>query len=92
MLIKEFAIAAAAIVVLAGGTIAADVATAPDAQAACYGSVSLYKGKNNSCSKARHWNAIRNSTSKYGSWVGRGGWSSQSQCWADVVSYGMTAK
>ncbi|MET4051703.1 hypothetical protein ABID81_001047 [Frigoribacterium sp. PvP054] len=29
---------------------------------------------------------------KYGSWVGRGGWSSQSQCWANVVSYGMTAK
>jgi hypothetical protein len=78
-------------VVCAG--VALDTATAPNASAAaCYGSVSMWKGKNNSCSSARHWDAIKNSNAKYGAWVGRGKWSQQNACWANVVSYGMTAK
>lgn len=78
--------------VVAGG-VALDSATAPDANAACYGSVTLMKGKNNSCSNgARHWNAIKNAPSKYGLWVSRGGTSKQTLCWANVVSYGMTAR
>ena len=92
MLIKRFAIVAAVAIVLAGGTIAADVATAPEAQAACYGSVNQFMGKNNSCSTARHWNAFRTASSKYGPWVSRGRWSKQPVCWANVVSYGMTAR
>ncbi|NRD26939.1 hypothetical protein [Frigoribacterium sp. VKM Ac-2836] len=92
MLIKRFAIAAAVTIVLAGGTIAADVATAPEAQAACYGSVTRSMGKNNSCTRARHWNAIRQSNTRYGPWVTRGKWSKQAACWVNVVSYGMTAR
>jgi hypothetical protein len=77
--------------VVAGG-VAVDTVTAPETKAACYGSVSLMKGKNNSCSSARHWNAIKNAPSKYGAWVGKGKWSQQKLCWANVVSYGMTAR
>ncbi|WP_146244203.1 hypothetical protein [Curtobacterium sp. MCBD17_032] len=78
--------------IISGG-LAVDAAAAPAADAAaCYGSVSLLKGKNNTCSSARHWNAIRNAKSKYGDWVGRSRWSSQRACWANVVSYGMTAR
>jgi hypothetical protein len=73
-------------------SIADDIRTAPAAHAACYGSVSTMKGKNNTCSSARHWNAIKNSASKYGAWVEKGKWSEQKYCWANVVSVGMTAK
>ena len=92
-MITKLVLGAAVVGTLVSGTVALDAATAPRAEAAaCYGSVSLLKGKNNTCSSARHWNAIRNSSSKYGAWVGRSGWSYQSLCWANVVSYGMTAR
>ena len=57
-----------------------------------YGSVSMWQGKNNSCSSARHWDAIKNSNAKYAGWAARGSWSRQGTCWANVVSYGMTAR
>lgn len=92
-MIAKVILGAAVVGTIASGALALDVASAPRAEAAaCYGSVSLLKGKNNTCSSARHWNAIRGSSSKYGAWVGRGGWSHQRLCWANVVSYGMTAR
>lgn len=92
MSVKKLVVGAAVVAVLAGGGIVADVASAPQAQAACYGSVSMWQGKNDSCSSARHWDAIKNANAKYGPWVGKGSWSRQGACWANVVSYGMTAR
>lgn len=93
MSIKDVVLGAVVLGSVVGGGIAVDTVTAPEASAACYGSVTLMKGKNNSCGNgARHWNAIRNAPSKYGDWVGKGRVSSQKLCWANVVSYGMTAR
>ncbi|MCY1694167.1 hypothetical protein [Curtobacterium sp. SL109] len=92
-MITKFVLGAAIIGTVISGGIALDVARAPEAKAAaCYGSVSIWKGKNNTCSSARHWDAIKNSNAKYGAWVGKGKWSQQNACWANVVSYGMTAR
>jgi hypothetical protein len=92
-MITKFVLGAAIIGTVVSGGIALDVARAPEAKAAaCYGSVSIWKGKNNTCSSARHWDAIKNSNAKYGAWVGKGKWSRQNACWANVVSYGMTAR
>lgn len=92
MSVKRFVLGATLIALTAGGGIAVDTASAPPAQAACYGSVSMWQGKNNSCSSARHWDAIQNSNAKYAGWAARGSWSRQGTCWANVVSYGMTAR
>jgi hypothetical protein len=92
MSIKQFIVGAAVVAVLAGGGVAVDVASAPEAQAACYGSVSMWQGKNHSCPKARHWDAIKKSSTRCAPWVGKGSWSRQGACWANVVSYGMTAR
>lgn len=92
-MITKFVLGAAIIGTVVSGGIALDIAKAPEAKAAaCYGSVSIWKGKNNTCSSARHWDAIKNSNAKYGAWVGKGKWSQQNACWANVVSYGMTAR
>ncbi|MBF4582901.1 hypothetical protein ITJ54_09500 [Curtobacterium sp. VKM Ac-2865] len=92
-MISKFVLGAAVIGTVVSGGIALDIAKAPEAKAAaCYGSVSIWKGKNNTCSSARHWDAIKNSNAKYGAWVGKGKWSQQNACWANVVSYGMTAR
>lgn len=92
-MITKFVLGAAVIGTVVSGGIALDVVRAPEAKAAaCYGSVSIWKGKNNTCSSARHWDAIKNSNAKYGAWVGKGKWSQQNACWANVVSYGMTAR
>jgi len=37
---------------------------------------------------ARHWDAIRNTTPKYGNWARAGEWSVQAACWPNVVLYG----
>lgn len=92
MSIKKVMLGAAVLGTVVAGGLVTDVATAPEAKAACYGSVTVMKGKNNTCSSARHWNAIKNAPSKYGAWVGKGGWSKQTLCWANVVSHGMTAR
>jgi hypothetical protein len=92
-MITKLVLGAAVVGAVLSGSLAVDTATAPEAKAGtCYGSVSLLKGKNNTCSSARHWNAIRNAKSRYGDWVGRSRYSVQKACWANVVSYGMTAK
>ena len=92
-MITKSVLVAAVVGTLVSANLAFDVATAPEAEAAaCYGSVSIWKGKNNTCSSARHWDAIKNAKSKYGVWVGRGRYSTQNACWANVVSYGMTAR
>lgn len=92
MSIKNVLLGVAVLGAVVAGGVAVDTATAPEAKAACYGSVTLMQGKNNSCSSARHWNAIKNAPSKYGEWVGKGKISRQKLCWANVVSYGMTAR
>ncbi|MCS6581603.1 MULTISPECIES: hypothetical protein [Curtobacterium] len=92
MSIKNVVLGAVVLGSVAGGGIAVDTVTAPEASAACYGSVSIWKGKNNSCSSARQWDAIKNKDPRYGKWVTRGNWSQQTACWANVVSYGMTAR
>jgi hypothetical protein len=92
MTITKVLLGAAVFGTIVTGGIAVDSASAPEAQAACYGSVSIWKGKNNSCSSARHWDAIKNSSPHYGKWVTKGLWSQQTACWANVVSYGMTAR
>ncbi|WP_423923322.1 hypothetical protein ACPEEZ_04720 [Frigoribacterium sp. 2-23] len=82
---------AAALSLVIGGAVVVDTATAPNAEAACTSNITIWKGKNASCSKsARHWDAIKNTTPRYGKWVTRGHYSSQTACWANVVSYGMT--
>lgn len=93
MTIKSEVLGAAVLGMVVVGGLAVDTVTAPEATAACYGSVTVLKGKNISCTNgARHWNVIRNAGTKYGLWVGRGGWSKQPLCWANVVSHGMTAR
>lgn len=93
MSITKLLLGAAIVGTVVSGGIAFDAASAPKASAAtCYGSVGTWKGKNNSCSSARHWDAIKNAPSKYGAWVGKSKWSQQGACWVNVVSYGMTAR
>lgn len=92
MSIKNVVLGVAVLGSVVAGGVAVDTATAPEAKAACYGSVTIWKGKNNSCSSARHWDAIKNQDPRYGAWVGKGKWSQQAACWANVVSYGMTAR
>ncbi|WIE65444.1 hypothetical protein DEI99_002610 [Curtobacterium sp. MCLR17_036] len=91
MSIKNVVLGMAVLGSVVGGGLAVDAATAPEANAACYGSVTLTKGKNNSCTSARNWNVIKNKGTKYGNWAGRGAWSYEAACWVNVVSYGMTA-
>lgn len=92
MSIKNVLLGAAVLGAVVAGGVAVDTVTAPEAKAACYGSVSIWKGKNVSCKgNARHWDAIKNKDPRYGKWVGKGKWSEQTACWANVVSYGMTA-
>jgi hypothetical protein len=92
-MITKVVLGAAVVGTVIGGALTLDAVTAPGAEAAtCSGSVSIWKGKNNTCSSARHRDAIKNAKSKYGSWVGRGRYSVQNACWANVVSYGMTAR
>ncbi|MDP9736916.1 MULTISPECIES: hypothetical protein [unclassified Curtobacterium] len=89
----KFVLGAAIVGMVISAGIALDAGSAPGAEAAsCYGSVSTWKGKNNTCGSARHWDAIRNADARYGPWVGKKKWSQQSACWANVVSYGMTAR
>jgi hypothetical protein len=93
MSITRMLLGAAVIGTIASGGIVLDSVAAPEASAACYGSVTQMKGKNVSCpSTARHWNVIKNHGTEYGLWVGKGSWSQQKLCWANVVSVGMTAK
>ncbi|OIH98252.1 MULTISPECIES: hypothetical protein [unclassified Curtobacterium] len=93
MSIKNVVLGMAVLGSVMGGGLAVDAATAPEANAACYGSVSTFKGKNNSCSRgARHWDVIKGKDTAYGNWADRGSWSSQRACWINVVSYGMTAR
>jgi hypothetical protein len=91
-MLKNIVLGAAVLGTVLTGGVVVDTATAPDANAACYGSVSLWQGKNYSCSTARHWDVVKNSGSRYGNWAGRSQWSLQTACWPNVVSYGMTAK
>ena len=92
MVVRKLLLGVVVAAVVTGGGMVADIAAAPEAHAACYGSVSMWKGKNNSCSTARHWDSIKNAPSRYGAWVGKARWSQQSACWANVTSDGMTAK
>jgi hypothetical protein len=92
-MLKNIVLGAAVVGTVLTGGVVVDTATAPDANAACYGSVSTWKGTNYTCGNgARHWDAIKNGNPKYGAWVGRGKVSSQLACWPNVVSYGMTAR
>ncbi|GAA4675194.1 hypothetical protein [Frondihabitans cladoniiphilus] len=78
--------------VAAVGGIAVDTATAPEASALpCVQNVSTWQAFNKCAARpAHHWDAIRNSASKYGNWASAGQWSKQGVCWANVVSYGYT--
>jgi hypothetical protein len=83
--------AAATVVVLRVG---ADMARAPEASAVeCVQSVTTWQAYNKCAGvPARHWDAIKNSASKYGNWASAGQWSKQSSCWANVVSFGYSLK
>lgn len=90
-LTHRLALLAAGTMVVTGGLAVAEAASSPAANAACYTGLTVMQAKNVSCKpKMRHWNAIKNSTSKYGAWVPPGQISRQSLCWANVVSHGVT--
>lgn len=90
MSIRNLLIGGAVLATVVSGGIVTDIARAPDAEAACYGSVSTWKGKNVSCPlEARHFDAIKHSAYQYAPWATRGNFSEQRACWANVVSYGM---
>ncbi|MBN9630465.1 hypothetical protein [Leifsonia sp. TF02-11] len=87
---------------LAGSTAAAalmigvvvDTSEAPEVAAVeCVQNVTKWQAYNKCAGvPARHWDAIRNSTPRYGNWATAGNWSVQSACWPDVVSYGYSLK
>ena len=90
---RKFLAAGAVAVVLATGAVV-DTAQAPEASAVeCVQNVSIWQAYNKCAGvPARHWDAIRNSSAKYGNWATAGSWSVQSGCWPNVVSYGYSLK
>lgn len=90
---KMFIMSALIGVVVSGGLIADGVNGAPAEAATCVNRISTWKAYNE-CSprEARHWDAIKNSKTKYGNWASRGKWSNQSACWLNVVSYGASLR
>ncbi|MGO4299020.1 hypothetical protein [Leifsonia sp. RAF41] len=89
---KLLAASAVAAAILTG--VGIDTARAPEASAVeCVQSVSTWQAYNKCAGvPARHWDAIRNSASKYGNWASAGQWSKQTSCWANVVSFGYSLK
>lgn len=84
----------AAVTALAVVGVGIDVARAPEASAVeCVQNVTTWQAYNKCAGvPARHWDAIKNSASKYGNWASAGQWSKQTSCWANVVSYGYSLK
>lgn len=93
MLIRKTVASAGVMVAVAAG-LTLDTVRAPQASAVeCVQNVSTWQAYNKCAGvPARHWDAIRNSASKYGNWASAGQWSKQSSCWANVVSYGYSLK
>lgn len=93
MSIRKLLAVSAVAAALVTGTVV-DTAEAPHASAVeCVQSVTIWQAYNKCAGvPARHWDAIKNSASKYGNWASAGQWSKQSACWANVVSYGYSLK
>jgi hypothetical protein len=93
-MLKKIVIGAAVIGALVSASVVADTTTALRAGALeCVGRVTTWQAYNECAAvPARHWDAIKNSASKYGNWASAGQWSKQSSCWANVVSYGYSLK
>jgi len=93
MSIRKFLAAGAVAAALVTG-VGIDTARAPEASAVeCVQNVTIWQAYNKCAGvPARHWDAIKNSASKYGNWASAGQWSKQASCWANVVSYGYSLK
>lgn len=90
-MITKFVLGAAIIGTVVSGGIALDAAVAPEASAAaCWGQITQTKGKNyTGCGSARHFNILRNGTTKTGNKAGANTWSYETACWAGINQYGM---
>lgn len=93
MSIRKFLAGSAVAGVLLTGALV-DTTQAPEAAAAeCVQNVTIWQAYNKCAGvPARHWDAIKNSTPKYGNWATAGNWSNQAACWPNVVSYGYSLK
>jgi hypothetical protein len=91
MNISKVLLGAAVIGTIVSGGVALDTATAPEAKAAaCWGQITLTKGKNyTGCGVAAHFNIINNKTKKFGNNAGANSWSYETLCYANVTQYGM---
>ncbi len=84
----------AAVALAAGGLTASNlVAPEPAAAASCsVSNLGWWSVKNVTCKSARHLSVLSNGVTKYGAWVGKGGTSKQSACWAGATKYGFEVK
>lgn len=91
MSIKNVMLGALVLGTVVSGGVVVDAATATEAKAAaCWGQITLTKGKNyTGCGRAAHFNIIKNSTKKFGNTVGANAWSYEALCYANVTQYGM---
>jgi hypothetical protein len=90
-MITKFVLGAAIIGTVVSGSIALDVAKAPEARAAaCWGQITQTMGKNyTGCGTARHFNRINNRDLKYGNNAKSNTWSYEKACYVNVTQYGM---
>lgn len=93
-MVKKIVVGTAVVAALLSANVVADAATAPQASAAaCVNKVTTWQAYNECAGlPARHWDAIKNSASKYGNWASAKQWSRQAACWANVVSFGYSLK
>lgn len=86
----RIATAFSAMALIAGGLTVS--ATGPAQAASCtVSNLGWWSVKNDTCSSARHFNIVSNTTYKYAPWVGKNRTSSQSVCWAYATHYGFQA-
>jgi hypothetical protein len=90
MTITKVLLGAAVIGTIVTGGIAVDSASAPEAQAASWGQITVFKGKNfTGCGRAAHFNIIGGRSKKFGETVGSNKWSHEYYCYANVTHWGM---
>lgn len=90
---KRLTTSLAVVGAVVGSGVVATLPSEPAGATACVNRVTTWQAYNECAAQpARHWDAIRNASSKYGNWASKKHWSKQSACWINVVSYGYSLK
>lgn len=90
MLVQKVILGALVLGSIVTGGVALDIASAPDANAACWGQITQTKGKNyTGCGTAQHFNRLSNGKMFYGNRAGANAWSTEAMCYTNIAQYGM---